>query len=170
MRSTKILFACCILLISQSVKAQSRIEIKAGSEKTRTASWDIGVSPGVFVNRRAYVSNSFTIGGDLRFQKKFGDKFTGLVSLGFLSIDAYPVNTIYYIKAGTKLFVSPIFYVAGEIGFGEYSEGGELLIYTPSIGIMAGKRFDFALKYESYSNLSWPYAQLGLRVGYRFSK
>ena len=153
-----------------SCLAQSKVEIRPETKKTSTLRFDVGFDAGFLTH--FYVTPGSAIGGDLRLQNKFSNKISWIASAGYTNLRAHSstVSDLLAIKAGAKFFMTPTFYLAGEIGLGEYLNGGELLIYTPSAGFQLGKKWDLAVKHETYSNLSYAFSQIGMRVGYKLSK
>lgn len=141
----------------------------AQNKTARPLSWDIAVSPGVALTRYYGSASKFVMGAETRIQQNFGYNFAWMASLGYTHFDALE-NGYFSLKGGVKAFIEPKAYLAAEIGIGEYSEGGEVFIFSPSVGILVGKRWDFALKYESFSDFNFPDTQLALRVGFKLLK
>ncbi len=160
------IFTCFFLLTSINCIAQSRVESAEKPAGAYPLIWDVALAPGIVV-KRSYNSD-FVLGVETRIEKKFNANVAWMASAGYTNFSSS--NGFITAKGGLKIFLAPKVYLAGEIGFGEYTQGGEAFIYAPSFGIIAGKKWDLSLKYESFeSNISYP-SQVALRVGYRLSK
>ncbi|WP_299284516.1 outer membrane beta-barrel protein [uncultured Mucilaginibacter sp.] len=102
-------------------------------------------------------------------------------ALNAFGIKAKPAGYI-PLKAGGKYYVSPVFYVGGEIGaaigiqqstvgYGTLSGHGTAFAYAPGIGVsipLIGKSaIDAGIRYEGWSQ-NGQLDQLALRVAYKF--
>jgi hypothetical protein len=153
-------------LFTAAATAQSQVK---ADEKTNPdpLAWEVSFTPGIALD----APNNFVFGFDTRIEKKFLPSFAWMVSAGYTQFKYTNTSEgILNLRVGGKIFVSPKAYLAGELGFGAYTNGGELIIVTPSVGTKVGKKWDFSLKFEAYSNFNYSISQLGCRVGYRLSK
>jgi len=133
-----------------------------------TLSWDISIIPGMAVADYGGASR-FVLGADTRIQQRFAKNFAWMVSGGYTHFSALS-NGYIHVKGGLKLFATSAVYFAGEVGGGEYTQGGEVFIYAMSIGTKAGKKWDLSLKYEDFSTFSVSDPQFAIRIGYRLSR
>jgi|GEM_PF-2746444 len=136
---------------------------------SKAIGWDIAVSPGVALSRYYGSSSKFVLGAETRIQQNFGYNFAWMASFGYTHFSALE-NGYFSLKGGIKAYLEPKVYLGAEIGIGEYSQGGEAFIFSPSVGMLFGKRWDLALKYESFSEFNFPDSQLALRIGFKLSK
>lgn len=139
--------------------------------------WRLGVSvnPGV-ATKDPY---GFVIGGDIRLQKDFVGPLSWTLGTGFThfglkddfkdlpGVESYNVIPV---KTGIKAYVSPHFYVGGEVGAGFATSGGAgtSFVWSPSIGYSFNNGLDLGVKYEDYTKYSNT-KQVALRVAYGFN-
>ena len=166
MKCTIAVFTFIILLAGINCMAQSRVDVTEKSVGPYPLLWDVALAPGIVV-KRSYNSD-FVLGFETRVEKKFNANVAWMASAGYTNFSNS--NGFITAKGGLKIFLAPKVYLAGEIGFGEYTQGGEAFIYAPSFGIMAGKKWDLSLKYESFESTTGYPSQVALRVGYKLSK
>lgn len=140
-------------------------------------------------------------GGELFVQRDLGDRLTGALTSGYTYIAVhedyeaarFSDNSVYLlpqhivpVKAGIRLKLSPVFYIAGDLGvaFGTQDNytvgagpGGSFvtktygashsLMYSAGFGLSFKSGFETGLKFEDYK-LQSQYKQFALRLGYRF--
>ncbi|MES2372007.1 MAG: hypothetical protein V4557_05465 [Bacteroidota bacterium] len=160
------IFTCLFLLSGINCIAQSRVALAEKPAGTYPLIWDVALAPGIVV-KRSYNSD-FVLGVETRIEKKFSSNVAWTASVGYTNFSSsYGFITG---KAGLKTFFAPKVYVAGEIGLGEYTQGGEAFIYAVSFGIKAGNKWDLSLKYEDFSSTTSYPSQVALRIGYKLSK
>jgi len=156
-------FALAALVFSTETKAQDSQAWRLG----------VGINPGVALDD----PYGFVLGGDLKLQKDFVGPVSLTLSTGytnfFVKDDFKPVADdlgIIPLKAGVKVFVTPNFYVGGEVGAGfGTNDGAETsFVWAPAIGWGFGNGLDLGLRYEDftkYNNAS----QVALRIAYGFN-
>lgn len=125
--------------------------------------WKVGfgVSPGIPTKKPF----EFNLGGDVRVQKTFSDNFTGMLTAGFThffekaNFDGYPQYGSPYnvipVKVGGKLFVSDVFYAAGEVGAGfGFEQWHTSFLWSPSLGFAFKNGLDVSIRYEDFTRSS----------------
>lgn len=157
--------ACLLFCSYYTAQSQTTATVSEKPVVKKKLSLDLSVIPGISIYKNGPPSD-FVIGGETRLQAELSKKFAFIASAGYIHFQTVKSDLL-TIKAGAKYYFDPSVYFAIEAGLGEYVKGGELLVYTPSVGMDISKKFDLGLKFETYSNLSFSYHQLGLRVGYK---
>lgn len=156
----------------------SNIETKAQSATPPDSQdWRLGVSvnPGV-ATKDPY---GFVIGGDLRLQKDFVGPLSLTLTTGFTHFSVKdefkntPADMSYNVipaKAGLKAYVSPHFYVGGEVGagFATSNDMGTSFVWSPTIGYSFNNGLDLGVKYEDYTKFDNT-KQVALRIAYGFN-
>ncbi|WCT14841.1 hypothetical protein [Mucilaginibacter jinjuensis] len=136
--------------------------------------WRIGfgVSPGVPIKDPF----AFTLGGDVRLQKNFNNKFAATLTAGFthyfekdhfIGYSQYgsPFNVI-PVKAGAKFFLYDNLYVAGEAGAGfGFEQWGTSFLWSPSVGVAFKNGLDLSIRYEDFTRSSVT-KDISLRLAY----
>jgi hypothetical protein len=141
----------------------------AQEKKRRPIGWDIAVSPGVPLKNYHWDNRpQFAWGFETRIQQNFGYNFAWMASLGYTQFENVEIGFI-CLKGGIKAYLDPKVYLGAEVGIGEEIDGGEVFIFSPSVGMLFGKRWDLSLKYESFADFNNPFIdnQLALRIGFR---
>ncbi|PRY48586.1 hypothetical protein B0I27_11445 [Arcticibacter pallidicorallinus] len=115
------------------------------------------------------------LGGDLKLQKDFVGPVSATLTTGYTNFfakdDFNGVSDLGIIplKAGVKVFVTPNFYVGGEVGAGfGTNDGAETsFVWAPAIGWGFGNGLDLGVRYEDYTKYNT--SQVALRVAYGFN-
>jgi hypothetical protein len=138
---------------------------------------DAGIPTG---NASTY--SGYTLGGDIRLQYGVTDNFAVTFTTGGYhffpkkipgSNSRYSSYGVGPIKAGIKEFFTKNIYFGAEAGVGVevteqgFNGGQKKLLLSPALGY-ANKRWDIAIRYESYSGQNNNYGQVALRFGYGF--
>ncbi len=157
-----------LLFVNSETKAQTANDSEA---------WRLGVSvnPGI-ATKDPY---GFVIGGDLRLQKDFVGPLSLTLTTGFTHFSVkdefkntladVPYNVI-PAKAGLKAYISPHFYVGGEVGagFATSNDMGTSFVWSPNLGYSFNNGIDIGVKYEDYTKFDNT-KQVALRVAYGFN-
>lgn len=163
----KHLFSLFILIIfsAATVNAQSN-----------NGTWRVGFG----IDGGVATSDAFkyALGGDIRIQKDFNQRFSGTLTTGFshffekdhfagYSQYGSPYNVI-PVKLGVKYSVGDNLYLGGEggAGFG-FEQWGTSFVWSPSVGMAFKNGIDLSLKYEDYTK-DKATKTLGLRLAYGF--
>lgn len=165
--------ATAFLLLSLGI-ASSTVNAQTVDD---SQAWRIGISaqPGV-ATKDPY---GFVIGGDVKLQKDFKGPLSWTLAAGYTHFDVKSdfeniagVNSygVIPVKTGLKAYVSPHFYVSGEVGagFGTTSGAETSFVWSPSIGYSFNNGIDLGVKYEDYTKYSNT-KQVALRIAYGFN-
>ncbi|MGV3704028.1 MAG: hypothetical protein ACO1NU_01510 [Arcticibacter sp.] len=156
-------FALGALLFTTDTKAQDSQAWRLG----------VGVNAGVATDD----PYGLVLGGDLKLQKDFVGPVSATLTTGYTNffakddfdqvVDDYGVIPL---KAGVKVFVTPNFYVGGEIGagFGTNKGAETSFVWAPAIGWGFANGLDLGVRYEDYTKYSST-KQVALRVAYGFN-
>ena len=136
-------------------------------------------------------------GAEVFLTRKLGKSFSGMLTAGYtyFSIqprykkarDPYLINYelkpvgIIPVKAGIRMYVTPRFYVGGEVGlglnlnlhkgdnrYGIYSDNKVHFVYSPSIGLNLTKKIDVSFKFEDY-DLNSDLKQFAVKTSYQIN-
>jgi len=126
-----------------------------------------------------------------------GKSFSGMLTAGYTHFSIQPrykkaenpylVNYelkpvgIIPVKAGIRMYVTPRFYVGGEVGlglnlnlhkgdnrYGIYSDNNVHFVYSPSIGLNLVKGLDVSLQFEDYA-LNSDLKQFAVKTSYQIN-
>lgn len=140
----------------------------------------VSLSPGIAFGDQT----GFALGSDLRLQHSMGNHVSWILTTGYTHFFERQLNVpsptgpvikpISYgfipLKAGIKIFARPKLYFAGEAGAAystQSTDNSYSFVYSPSAGVIIGRKWDLSLKYEDFT-ISNNTKQLALRVAYGF--
>jgi hypothetical protein len=141
-----------------------------------TSSWRIGF--GIDAGVSTADAFKYALGGDIRVQKDFNQRWSGTFTTGFshffekdhfagYSQYGSPYNVI-PVKLGVKYFVANNLYLGGEAGAGfAFEQWGTSFLYSPSVGLAFKNGIDLSLKYEDYTK-DKATKNIALRLAYGF--
>jgi len=140
------------------------------------SSWRIGF--GIDAGVSTSDPFKYALGGDIRVQKDFNQRWAGTFTTGFshffekdhfAGYNQYgsPYNVI-PVKLGLKYFVADNLYLGGEAGAGfAFEQWGTSFLYSPAIGLAFKNGIDLSLKYEDYTK-DKATKNIALRLAYGF--
>lgn len=156
-------FAIAALLLTTDTMAQD------------SQAWRLGVGANVGVATDD--PYGLVVGGDLKLQKDFVGPISGTLTTGYTNFfvkddfdGVFSDYGVIPVKVGIKYFVTPNFYLGGEVGAGfGTSDGAETsFVWSPAIGWGFANGLDVGLRYEDYTKYDAT-KQVALRLAYGFN-